>query len=799
MKAILLLSVALAAWAQPPTPQSVLGHKPGDDFYLATYEDSLGYFRKLAGASNRIKLVNVGKTTQGREWWIAFISDPENLAQLDHYKDVSRRLALARGISEEQARTMARETKPIVHLDGGLHATEVANHQQTIQLGYDLVANDDQEFKDIRHNLIVELWFSINPDGQSAVANWYRENLGTPYEVSPMPFLYQEYVGHDNNRDGYMLNMLESRTVTKATLDTQPIIFYTQHQSTFPGRILLPPFPDPMSSNLHPLMIRWLNLIGMSIAEYLEDHDLTGAIHGESGNDAWYPGYLDIVGNFRHTISFFTETALYRYATPHFYTVDEFPAARQGLGTEMLYSSPWKGGWWRLADACKYMLAADMAVLNLASKYHEQMAYNKYRGARDTIDKFEKEPPYAYEIPREQRDAPTAALLMERLMLGGIEVHQSSKPDAWVILMNQPFAGLVKDLFEPQVYPASAPRPPDVTGWTLPMQMGIEVHAVTTPLTKQVRDSLRPIKTVDGVAAPFNRQANASFRAINEILAAKGAIAFSGDEVVASGIDKAKLDSVLAENRLRAGAAKDAGKPIKALRIGLYRPFTASIDEGWTRWILEQYKFPFKSLENADIIGGHLHEHYDVIVIPDMGERQILDGQRPGTIPQRYAGGVGEDGAQELRDFVNDGGTLMTFNNASMFAINQFKLPVANALAGVNANQFFCSGCLLDVHVEDEKNPLTAGLSPDIVVMFERGPAFDTKADFKGKVLARYPRERSPLASGFLAGPDRIEGKAAAIEADYGKGRVILFGFKPQWRAQSHAAYKFLFNAFYSE
>src|SRR5580704_17395204 len=264
MKKLVLLSVAVVAWAQPPTPQSVLGHKPGDDFYLATYEDSLGYFRKLAAASNRIKLVNVGKTTQGREWWIAFISDPENLAQLDHYKDVSRRLALARGISEEQARTMARETNPIVHLDGGLHATEVANHQQTIQLGYDLVANDDQEFKDIRHNLIVELWFSINPDGQSAVANWYRENLGTPYEVSPMPFLYQEYVGHDNNRDGYMLNMLETQEITKATLDTQPLIFYTQHQSApFPGRIYLPPFADPISGNMHPLMLRWLSLIGM--------------------------------------------------------------------------------------------------------------------------------------------------------------------------------------------------------------------------------------------------------------------------------------------------------------------------------------------------------------------------------------------------------------------------------------------------------------------------------------------------------------------------------------------------------
>jgi len=213
-----LLLLASAAFAQIPTPESVLGHKPGDDFYLATYEDALGYFRKLAASSKRIKLVEVGKTTQGRDWYIAFISDPENLAQLDHYKDVSRRLAVARGISEEQAHILARETKPFVHIDGGLHATEVANHQHTIQLGHDLVASEEPGFQAIRKNLIIELWFSINPDGQTIVADWYRQNLGTPYEVSPLPVLWQEYVGHDNNRDGYMLNMIESRVVTKATL-----------------------------------------------------------------------------------------------------------------------------------------------------------------------------------------------------------------------------------------------------------------------------------------------------------------------------------------------------------------------------------------------------------------------------------------------------------------------------------------------------------------------------------------------------------------------------------------------------
>jgi hypothetical protein len=546
---------------------------------------------------------------------------------------------------------------------------------------------------------------------------------------------------------------------------------------------------------MHPLMVRWLNLIGMTIAEYLDDHGLPGSMHQETF-DVWYPGYLDNVGNFRHTISFFTETALYRYATPHFYTVDDFPATRQGLGEEMLYSSPWTGGWWRLADACRYMYQADMAVLTLATKYREQMTYNKYRAARDTIERFTKDPPYAYQIPREQHDAPTAALLMEKLMLQGIVVHQSSKPDAWVILMDQPFAGLVKELFEPQIYPPLPARPYDVTGWTLPYQMGVEVHAMTTPLTQQFRDSLHAIDSTGDLAAPFRLSANASFRAINQIVAAKGKVTVAGDDLSASGIDKAKLDAILRENQLHAGAAEEGAAPVNPRRIGLYRPWTASIDEGWTRWILEQYRFPFTSLYNGDIRAGHLRARFDTIVIPDIAERSILDGRRAGTVPERYAGGIGEEGAQELRDFVNEGGTLVAFNNASLFAINQFKLPVTNALAGVPAAQFSCSGCLVTVHIEDTKNRLTAGLLPDTIVMFESGPAFDTKPEFKGAVLARYPRERSPLASGYLIGPDRLEGKAAALDAEFGKGHIILLGFKPQWRGQSHAAYKFFFNAF---
>ena len=253
----------------------------------------------------------------------------------------------------------------------------------------------------------------------------------------------------------------------------------------------------------------------------------------------------------------------------------------------------------------------------------------------------------------------------------------------------------------------------------------------------------------------------------------------------------------MSENHLKVTASKESGKPVKPARIGLYRSWQANMDEGWTRWIFEQFDFPFTNLYNADVQAGHLHDKYDVIVLPDANSRSIIEGYRPGTIPERYAGGIAEQGVDELRDFVNEGGTLIAFNNASLFAIDQFKLPVTNVLAGLNPNQFFCSGCLLKVHVEDAKNPLTAGLSPDPIVMFERGPAFDTKSDFKGSVLARYSRDRSPLESGYLAGPDRLEGKVAALDANYGKGHVILLGFRPQWRGQSHGAYKFFFNALY--
>ena len=369
-----------------PTPESVLGHKPGDDFYLANYQESRDYFHNLAAASDRIKMINVGKTTRGLDWEIAIISSPANLAKLDRQKEISQRLAHGRGLDDAAAHALAREGKAIVHIDGGLHSTEVAGAQQSIALAYKLVSTQgDPDIDAILDNVILMLWPTLNPDGQNEVVSWYRKNVGTPYETSPLPDLYQEYVGHDNNRDGYMNNMLESRDVTRTELEWDPVIFYCHHQTApFPTRIFIPPFTEPISSNIHPLMARWLNVLGIDMAAYLDEHGMPGAVH-RVGFDNWYPGFLDFTHIFRNSISFFTETALYSYATPHFYGVTDFPRDRQHLRSEIFYSSPWKGGWWRLGDAVRYMLGASMSVLDTAAKYREALLYNRYQAARDNI------------------------------------------------------------------------------------------------------------------------------------------------------------------------------------------------------------------------------------------------------------------------------------------------------------------------------------------------------------------------------------------------------------------------------
>lgn len=846
---LLALGTASVAKAQVPTPASVLGHTPGDDYYLADYEDSVKYFHALAKASDKIKMVSIGKTTQGRTFEYAIISNPENLAKFDQYVDASKKLADSRQLTPEQARELARNSKIIVHIDGGLHSSEVADHQHPMLLAYKLLSEpDDPEVKAILDNVVLLLWPTLNPDGMDMEVHWYRQQLAGRDLTGPVPTkamdqrsprLYQEYVGHDNNRDGYMLNMIESQVVTFEGMKNAPAIWYTQHQSApFPARIWMPPFYDPISANIDSLMRVWTSNIGVNMMSRFEQEGKPGAIL-QATFDNWYPGYIDYIAEFRHTMAYFTETA-HDSATPRNYSLSEFPKAWQELKPQVFYPSPWKGGIWRLRDSEDYMMTASMSTLETAVKYREELLYNRYLAGSRTMKRYVEAGLHAYVIPAGQADPQAAALLAQTVLQQGVEVYQnpsaanlggaSYPAGSWIIPMNQPFAGLVQELFERQKYPAVfldkdglPPKLPyDATGWTLPLQFGVDAVAIGSALPADVIASLQRVSVAktpgglqgSGSAYAISHGSNASFKVANAVLAKKGRVAFTdagndAGSMILSGVDAKTLGGILAEYGVTAIAATSGNQatPVRKARVGNYRPWgqdQAGTDAGWTQWVLEQYGFAPVTLHNADIRKGKLRSKVDVIVLPDTigrgGQKpvaRLVDGMfKPGTMPEEFVGGIDQAGVDALKAFVNDGGTLVAMNHSSVAIAELFDLPVENALAGLGESEFFCAGALFGVNL-GEPSSATQGMRQSPSVMFLNSPAFQTKPGFKGTVLASYPSTGSSLQSGFAVHPERLQGLAAALEVEYGKGKVLLYGFAPQWRGQPQGTFKFLFNQFY--
>jgi hypothetical protein len=850
-----------------PPPESVLGFPVGADFKLATYDESLEYFRRLDAASDWLQLIEIGSTSEGRDWYVALISSPDNLANVDRYRDIAHRLAHPADLTDEEAARLASEGKAIVHIDGGLHASEVAGAQHTIQLAYDLLTRtEDAGTRAILDNVILMLWPSINPDGQNMVVDWYRSNLGTPYEVSQMPRLYQKYIGHDNNRDAYMLNMIESRVIARTWRAWEPQIIYIHHQTApFPTRIWLPPFAEPIATQAPSLMSREVNMIGMAIAQGLESRGQVGATHMGTGFDAWYPGYVDYLPMLQNIVAFWTETGLYRYATPHYYTINDFPGNTRDLRPQTLYSSPWQGGWWRLKDAVSYMVTASYSVLDYAAKYKETLLYNRYQAGRNTIDKYEREPPYAYFVPQQQRDPVAAVELLRRLAFVGVRIGQLNRTisfqrmtfdeGTWVIPMNQEFAALVRELLDVQTYPdlreyptGPPEQPYDAAGWTLPYLMDVRVVAASEPLSEEVHGAIRPLRgtavdwrtadeqgggtqfdsppgigfdtdaTAAAIIPPTGRATgsgsrlvidaaqNNAFRALNRAIAAGGNVRFlqgqPGDDgqpgstgrYVIDGVSSSLLNRWVDELALQADRTGGSdGVPVRS-RIGLYRPWRASIDEGWIRWLLEQYEFQFENITNAMVRSGNLRQRFDVIVLPAERSQTILDGFAKGSVPPQYQGGIGDVGVQALDAFVRRGGTLVCLNQSSDFAIEQLHLPVKNAVAELERTDFFVSGSILGV-TTDASHPVMSGMPSRAKLFVARSPVFTTLEGFEGTALAKYQESGSPLLSGYLLGEEYLNGNAAALDVHHGEGHVILLGFRPQWRGQPFGSFKVLFNA----
>jgi hypothetical protein len=830
------------------TPEQFLGFRPGADYHLATYEQAVGYLEKLAAESPRLKVFDLGPTPMGRRMKYAVVSSAANISDLDRLRDISRRLSLVRDVSGEEAQRLAETGKAVVWVDGGLHATECAPAQHLIQLAYDLVAGEDAQTRAIRDNVITLIVFP-NPDGMTLVAEWYGRNLKTEFETSAMPWVYNKYAGHDNNRDCLYANLPETQYLMQLQCrEWFPTVLLNHHQTApFPSRIFIPPFAEPTNVDVHPLLWREQNMIGSAMGLAFDAAGQPGAI-SRIAFDGYYPGYCTAVTDGHNCPSILTEIALYRYATPREYKITDFPEAYRDLTPGRFYPSPWKPGWWRLGDAVSYALTASKAVLDVATRYRVEFLLNKYTMGHDAIELGQTQSPFGWIIVPDQLDPGLTAAMLNKLILLGTEVYRAGQPfsdggrtyppGTYFIPAGQAFGSFVKQMFKLQDYPdlrkyphlwqnavgdpvkSEDPlRPYDASGWTLPLQFGVATAEMSKPLdipATLVSNVELPPGRVAGRGTRFviDARETRSITAVAAILAAGGHVGRALQEItfdgktwprgtfIAEGLGAGKLSGIAVASGATFNAVRGAVKtaPVRAPRIGIYKSWTANADEGWIRLIFDEHRVPYRTLTDADVRAGSLEKTADVIILPEQAGESIVRGNRAGSMPAEFTGGIGEEGVDALRAFVRGGGRLVCNGAACQLPISRFKLPVADVVRGFKLSEFYISGSILKMDF-DPGQSLAYGMPVRGVAFYSRSLVFDIKPEAEPGVgtpvvVAKYPHEPL-LLSGWLQGDEKIRGRAAVVEVPFGRGRVILFGFNIVNRWQTPSVVKMLFNAAY--
>jgi hypothetical protein len=768
---LFLLTGVATAQKKIPTPAEVLGFAPGDDRKLASWDQVVDYFQKLDAASDRVVFETLGNTTMGKPFVMATISSPANLARLEEFKKIQDQLADPRKLGplatrDRKAAGLIRQGKTIVLITCGIHSTEVGSYLSSMLIAHRLASSTDADVQKILDNTIVLLVPSLNPDGVDIVKNWYDKTLGTPFEGTDPPELYHKYTGHDNNRDWYAFTQVETQlTVDKIHNVWHPQIVHDIHQQGSLGsRLFLPPYMTPVEPNVPKAIVQGYTELGNWMAAEMRAKGFEG-ITTNSTYDAWSPARA--YSHYHAGVRMLSETASARIASP---LTLKFEELRSREGYDPQKESPnfkplWRGGEWHLSDITKYMTTAAFLLLDHAATNREQWLRRFYAVGKDAVRLRRPGELYGFLI---EPSLNTEALL-DILKRGGVEMSSASEGNSFkigknefpnetkLVRMDQPYGAFAKALLEVQHYPnlrdaeGHPIAPYDVTAHTLPLLMGVTVHPVKAPFR-----NLRGTPTKFGLSEKY----------------------------------------------------VETGGTFQNLPA-FYHSSVPNQDEGWTKWILDSKKISYGELGDKELRAGisvykpsaGVTVKYYTIVFPDQPARTLLEGYRSGAMPPELTGGLGPEGVKALRYFVETGGTLVFLNRASNFAIEQFKLPLRNVVAGLPRTDFYVPGSILRIEL-DTSHPLASGMPKETIAWAEESPMFEVINDPEATVpasnvhvIASYPADKDPLLSGWLLGGDLIKGKAALVEVIMGKGRVILFGFRPQYRAQSLATYPLFFNA----
>jgi hypothetical protein len=895
----LFLALAVAASAQTVTsPRQHFGFNIGDDYQLATYTQFVEYWQKLDKESDRMKVVEIGKTAEGRPQLMAIITSPDNHKRLDRYKEISRRLALAEGLTDEQARALAREGKGVVWFDGGLHATEVLGAHQLIETVYRLVTRTDAETTRFLNDLII-LAVHANPDGMELVSNWYmREKESTRRSTSGLPRLYQKYIGHDNNRDFYLSSQPETTNMNRVLyIEWLPQIMYNHHQSGPAGTVMFaPPFRDPFNYNFDPLIPAQLDLVGAAMHSRFAAEGKPGVTSRRGANySTWWNGGLRTMAYFHNIIGLLTETI----GNP---TPIEIPFLPSRQLPDSNLHLPIEPQAWHFKQSIEYSVTANYAVFDIASRNRENFLFNIYQMGKNSIargntDSWTPTPrrviaaqaalktessaegsgqgrggsagpaefktllrdpatrdPRGFILPADQRDFPTATSFINALIKTGVAVHRATAPfsvggktypaGSWVVKSAQAFRPHVLDMFEPQDHPDDIPypggpptRPYDSAGWTLAYQMGVQFDRILDgfdgPFEKVSGLQQPPAgKVSDGITGPcvLSHATNNAFIAVNRLLAAGHTVLWNqrgdGGFVVTAPRDvlqKLAVDLGVSFELPPSGLVTSDAIKLRKLRIALADHYGGSMPSGWTRWLLEQYEFPFEVVFPKAVDAGNLSARYDVIIFPSgVGPSASGSGGGRGSsggssqssrtnVPAEFDSMVGsytsDRTGPHLRRFLDEGGTILAVGRSSMNLAELMDLPVSNHLVErspdgttrpLPAQKYYIPGSVLQMAV-DNTVPIAHGITNPVDIFFDNSPVFELAPDatLKGVRPVAWFNTATPLRSGWAYGQGYLEGGVQVLDAAVGKGKLYLFAPEITFRAQPAGTFKFLFNGIY--
>jgi SecDF, P1 head subdomain/Zinc carboxypeptidase len=909
------------AKSRVPAPRDVIGFTPGEDRKLASWSTIVDYFKQLERASDRVMFQELGKTTLGRPFVLATISSPRNLAKLERFKEIQRKLADPRTFNsnDAEAEKLIADGRTIVLITCGIHSTEVGGNLVSMNIAYQLASDDSPETREILDRCIILLVPSLNPDGVDIVKNWYDKTLGTPAEGTGPPELYHHYTGHDNNRDWYAFTQVETQlTVDKVHNVWHPQIVHDIHQQGETGtRFFLPPYVEPWEPNVPPIIQAGVNFMGSSMAWELIGEGKAGVVTN-GVYDAWTPARA--YQHYHGGIRILSETASAKIASP---TTVPFDKLTPQVGVDPKIRSAnfplvWPGGEWKLANIVDYMQAGAFALLRNAARYRERWLRDFYRIGKDAVRERKEGEPFAFLMPPQKEprfwQMEGRRRLLSILARGEVEtIDADSAFDAdgrlypagtQIVPMAQPYGAFAKTLLERQQYPdlreypGGPPRRPyDVTAHTLPLLMGVGVIRIEKPFTlpkhsrdgwngghggppqqlrvgiyksysasmdegwtrwvfDQYKNELAGLKLTYASVTDFDMHAgNLELR-----LVAKGTSAYSSKEQAEAAAKSlpaggdaftAQWEPVFcaehpasAEGRLT-GWLVVSKTPVvtgRDMRDSVANPsefaqseylidFSLTTDgalrlsEGTSKHVGDRLAIVLNhEVISAPVIRSQISDHgqiagnftkdaaeelaralgalrtrFDCIVIPAQGTQQIVKGLSTDRYPSEVAGGLGEAGVEALKKFIEDGGTVITLNEASQFAIDQLGVPVKNVLEGVSPKEFYCPGSILKIKF-DTTSPITRGApmlessNDESIAWVEGSLAFETTSR-DAQVIARFADANELLLSGWLLGGEKLAGKAAIVEVKRGKGRVVMFAFRPQYRGQSVATFPFLFNA----